>query len=58
MAFLKEMEVIATKRSELTTGAKGGSELSSEIAPKAKPKPGPKKKGRGKGAPTLEEPET
>ena len=54
LAFLKEMEVISSKRQELIGGGqKGASETLSEPAqpkPKAKGKPQPKKKGGGKGS--------
>ena len=57
LAFLKELEVIQTKRAELTSGANrwtsDGSQDSQAVPErkaKAKPKPGPKKKGGGKGS--------
>ena len=53
LAYLKEMEVITSKRAELTGAPnRWTSDASSEAAvtaPKAKAKPSPKKKGRGKG---------
>ena len=55
LAFLKEMEVIASKRAELTAGPRSALEPSPEAAPKAKAKPFPKWKGRGKGAQHAEE---
>jgi hypothetical protein len=56
LAFLKELEVIAAKRAELTAPPKGTSPASSE-APKPKPK-SKKLAGRGKGRAEPEEPET
>lgn len=55
LAFLKEMEVITTKRAELTSGGKIASEASSEAAPKPKAKPASKRKGKGKGPAPPEE---
>ena len=58
LAFLKEMEVITTKRNELATG--GGRQWADPDnvpTPKPKPKGQPKKKGRGKGSPVPEETE-
>ena len=49
LAFLKEMEVITSKRNELAAGPKFPSETSSKTAPKQKPKANPKRKGREKG---------
>eukprot|EP00435_Cladocopium_sp_Y103_P055327 s564_g18.t1 len=57
LAFLKELEVISSKRVELTGGGKPGSETSSE-APKAKAKAQPKRKGKGKGQTQAEDAET
>lgn len=60
LAFLKEMEVIAAKRAEMSAGPKGSFETTSEAsvaAPKAKPKGAPKRKGKGKGTDKAEEAE-
>ena len=59
LAFLKEMEVISSKRAELVGLPKQSSETSSDAAPKAKGKAkgGPKKKGGGKGQAAPEDAE-
>eukprot|EP00435_Cladocopium_sp_Y103_P016470 s334_g4.t1 len=57
LAFLKELEVITSKRAELTGGGKPSSDSLSET-PKAKPKAQPKRKGKGKGQPLAEDAET
>lgn len=49
LAFLREMDLIASKRLEFTGGGKA-SGAGSEDTPTPKPKGAPKKKGRGKGA--------
>ena len=54
LAFLKEMEVIQSKRLELT-GGKGSASEPGQDNPRPKPKPNPKKKGRGKGQPPEEQ---
>ncbi len=56
LAYLKEMDVIATKRQEFTAGGpRPSAGTSSDADPKPKPKPGPKRKGRSKGISTTEE---
>ena len=60
LAFLKEMEVIAAKRSEMNSGSKFPSEASQDsaaghAAAKPKAKGQPKKKGKGKGAQERQE---
>ena len=60
LAFLKEMEAIAAKRSEMNSGSKFPSEASQDstggnAAAKPKAKGQPKKKGRGKGAQDRQE---
>ena len=54
LPYLKEMEIIATKRSEMNAGGRAPFDSTSEnalskAAAKAKPKRQPKRKGRGKG---------
>ena len=55
LAFLKEMEVITTKRAELTASGRWTSEASSDPQPRAKAKPAAKRKGKGKGNQPAEE---
>ena len=56
LAFLKEMEVITSKRAELTGAPKSASDSTSDAA-KPKAKGQPKRKGRGKGQAPSEEAE-
>ena len=56
LAFLKEMEVITSKRAELTGAPRLASDTSSDAA-KPKAKTQPKRKGRGKGQAPSEEAE-
>ena len=61
LAFLKEMEVIASKRAEMNIGQRGAFDNSPEgpaATPKAKTKGAPKKKGKGKGTEKPEETES
>ena len=58
LAFLKELEVINAKRSELSSGKGSWDTTQSPQPPKAAPKPkakGGKKKGKGKGENQQEE---
>ena len=56
LAFLKEMDVIATKRQEFAGGGQRPSAASSsEAEPKPKPRGTPKKKGRSKGSTSADE---
>jgi hypothetical protein len=51
LAFIKEMDVITTKRQEITSASPATQRAQAEGAPNAKAKPQPKKKkGGGKGA--------
>ena len=56
LAFLKEMEVITSKRAELTGAPRSASDTTSDAA-KPKAKAQPKRKGRGKGQAPSEEAE-
>ena len=55
LAYLKEMDVITSKRQEFAGGGRPSTSASSDPDPKVKPKPSPKKKWKPKGGDHGEE---
>ena len=55
LAYLKEMDVITSKRQEFAGGGRPSTSSSSDPDPKVKPKPSPKKKWKAKGGDQGEE---